>query len=82
MSNSALDQSGVWRYRELLPFEEYAKHAVSLREGNTPLLEAPVAARYGGLDRLVFKLQRLPFLAEIRHELSTGLHVLDLPFPE
>jgi len=55
--NSALDQSGVWRYRELLPFGEHERQAVSLREGNTPLLEAPIAARYGGLDRLVFKHQ-------------------------
>src|ERR1051326_203111 len=56
-SNDALDQSGVWRYRELLPFEQHYQQAVSLREGNTPLLEAPLAARYGGLDRLVFKHQ-------------------------
>src|SRR2546422_10724994 len=56
-SNSALDQSGVWRYGELLPFEEHSQLAVSLREGNTPLLKAPLAAHYGGLDRLVFKHQ-------------------------
>ena len=31
--------------------------AVSLREGNTPLLDAPRAAEYGGLDRLTFKHQ-------------------------
>lgn len=55
--NNALDQSGVWRYRELLPFEEHSHRAVSLREGNTPLLEAAPAAQYGGLDRLVFKHQ-------------------------
>ena len=30
---------------------------VTLREGNTPLLEARQAAQYGGLDRLVFKHQ-------------------------
>ena len=30
---------------------------VSLREGNTPLLDAPGAAEYGGLDRLTFKHQ-------------------------
>src|SRR4051812_38814891 len=47
--NNALDQSGVWRYRELLPFEEHANRAVTLREGNTPLLDAPLAAQYGGL---------------------------------
>ncbi len=56
-SNSALDQSGVWRYRELLPFDGYHHQAVSLREGNTPLLEAPRAAEYAGLDHLSFKHQ-------------------------
>jgi threonine synthase len=56
-SNEMLDQSGVWRYRELLPFDGFHQRAVSLREGNTPLLEGPRAAEYGGLDRLTFKHQ-------------------------
>ena len=56
-SNRMLDQSGVWRYRELLPFDGFDQRAVSLREGNTPLLDAPRAAEYGGLDRLTFKHQ-------------------------
>ena len=30
---------------------------VTLREGNTPILEARQAAQYAGLDRLVFKHQ-------------------------
>src|SRR5712692_11252837 len=55
--NSPLDQSGVWRYREIIPFLENFDAVVSLREGNTPLLAGAVAARYGGLDRLVFKHQ-------------------------
>ena len=55
-SNAALDQSGVWRYREFIAFGSEA-HAVTLREGNTPLLEGRGAAGYGGLDRLVFKHQ-------------------------
>ena len=57
MSNLPLDQSGVWRYREFLPFLDDYRHVVTLREGNTPLLDAPRAASYGGLDRLVFKHQ-------------------------
>jgi threonine synthase len=57
MSNDPLDQSGVWRYRELLPFDGHHHQAVSLREGNTPILNAPRAAQYGGLDRLTFKHQ-------------------------
>ena len=56
-SNQMLDQSGVWRYRELLPFDGHHRQAVSLREGNTPLLNAARAAEYGGLDRLTFKHQ-------------------------
>ncbi len=57
MSNVPLDQSGVWKYRELFPFLDSDRHAVSLREGNTPLLDAPRAAAYGGLDHLTFKHQ-------------------------
>jgi len=56
-SNEALDQSGVWRYRELLPFDGHHHQAISLREGNTPLLYASRAAEYGGLDALTFKHQ-------------------------
>jgi len=57
MSNAPIDQSGVWRYRELLPFLEDYSHVVTLREGNTPLLDGPIAAKYGGLDRITFKHQ-------------------------
>jgi len=56
-SNAPLDQSGVWRYRELIAFLDDHRRVVTLREGNTPLLEAPRAARYGGLDRIAFKHQ-------------------------
>jgi len=56
-SNAPLDQSGVWRYREFLPFLEDYRPVVTLREGSTPLLEAPRAARYAGLDGLFFKHQ-------------------------
>ena len=57
ISNLPLDQSGVWRYREIIPFVEDYRSVVTLREGNTPLLPAPRGAQYGGLDRLVFKHQ-------------------------
>jgi threonine synthase len=56
-SNAPLDQSGVWRYREFIPFLSSYNCVVTLREGNTPRLEAKQAANYGGLDRLVFKHQ-------------------------
>jgi len=57
MSNAPLDQSGVWRYREIIPFLESYDRVVTLREGHTPLLPAPRAASYGGLDKLTFKHQ-------------------------
>lgn len=57
MSNDPLEQSGVWRYRELFPFIEDHSHIVTLREGNTPLLSAPRAAAFGGLTRITFKHQ-------------------------
>jgi threonine synthase len=57
LSNAPLDQSGVWRFRETIPFLDDHASVLTLREGNTPLLDAPRAARYGGLDRLVFKHQ-------------------------
>ena len=57
MSHAFLDQSGVWRYRELFPFLDDYASVVTLREGNTPLLDAPRAASYASLDRLTFKHQ-------------------------
>src|SRR5215472_3542604 len=56
-SNAPLDQSGVWRYREFIPFLASYNCVVTLREGNSPVLESRHAAQYGGLDRLVFKHQ-------------------------
>src|SRR5436309_6679159 len=57
MCNAPLDQSGVWRYREIIPFLDDCSAVATLREGNTPLLPAPRAAAYAGLERLVFKHQ-------------------------
>jgi threonine synthase len=55
-SNLPVDQSGVWRYRDFLPAFD-AGGITTLREGDTPLLDAPRAAEYGGLRRLTFKHQ-------------------------
>jgi threonine synthase len=55
-SFDARDRSGVWRYRELLPFADDAP-IVTLAEGNTPLYDAPVSAAYCGLDALTLKHQ-------------------------
>ena len=57
MSNALLEQSGVWRYRELFPFLDDYAHVVTLREGNTPLLQSARAAEYGGLRNITFKHQ-------------------------
>lgn len=56
-SNSALDLSGVWRFRELLPTPESAEQVISLREGNTPLYDLPQASRSTGVSRLFAKHQ-------------------------
>ncbi len=55
----ATDASGVWRFRELLPFVTEATSVVTLFEGNTPIYDAPRAARYAGLDAVRFKHQGL-----------------------
>ena len=55
-SNDSGDRSGVWRYRELLPFADDVA-IVSLAEGNTPLYEAPRSASYCGLPALQLKHQ-------------------------
>src|ERR1700689_3254466 len=39
-SRDARDLSGVWRFRELLPFDDAAPF-VTLYEGNTPVYDAP-----------------------------------------
>jgi threonine synthase len=55
-SNDARDRSGVWRFREFLPFDEDVK-IVSLGEGNTPLYDAPRSADYCRLPHLNLKHQ-------------------------
>jgi threonine synthase len=50
------DRSGVWRYREVLPFEDNAS-VVTLFEGNTPIYDAPKCALYAGLSSLSLKHQ-------------------------
>jgi threonine synthase len=53
-SREAVDRSGVWRFRELLP--PVARNDVVTRfEGSTPLYDAPRVAAYAGVDRLLLK---------------------------
>jgi threonine synthase len=58
-SFQADDQSGVWRFRELLPLLRDTARAVTLREGNTPLYALPRCGREAGLERLWAKHQGL-----------------------
>ena len=50
------DASGVWRFRELLPKVE-RQHVVTMREGNTPLVQLTRAAHELKLPRLFAKHQ-------------------------
>ncbi len=56
-SSEALDHSGVWRFRELLPILESFGNAVTLQEGNTPLYSLPRASKALGMDQLFAKHQ-------------------------
>jgi len=56
-SRLPLDQSGVWRFRELLPRLPDEHTIITLREGNTPLYELPGCARVAGLRNLTAKHQ-------------------------
>jgi len=55
-SADARDRSGVWRFREFLPFDDDTA-VVSLEEGNTPLYDAPRSADYCRLPQLRLKHQ-------------------------
>ena len=56
-SSLAIDQSGVWRFRDLLPILKSPDHAITLREGNTPLYEMPRAAKSLGIHWVLAKHQ-------------------------
>lgn len=50
------DRSGVWRFREFLPFDDGVE-VVSLGEGNTQIYEGRRCAEYCGLNSLKLKHQ-------------------------
>ncbi|MBV9608075.1 MAG: threonine synthase [Acidobacteria bacterium] len=56
-SRAAVDRSGVWRYRELLPILSDLNNAVTIQEGNTPIYDLPRCAHSAGVDRLLAKHQ-------------------------
>src|SRR5437588_735765 len=55
-SLEAVDQSGVWRFREILP-EIAQDQIITIREGNTPVYELPGCAKSAGVDQLFAKHQ-------------------------
>src|SRR6266849_10249989 len=56
-SYNALDESGVWRFREVLPALSDWNHVITLREGNTPVYELPGCGRAAGVQQLYAKHQ-------------------------
>ncbi|HKR21382.1 MAG TPA: threonine synthase [Pyrinomonadaceae bacterium] len=56
MSLDVRDRSGVWRFREFLPFTDDVE-VVSLQEGNTQLYDAPRCAQFCGVEKLLLKHQ-------------------------
>ena len=57
LSSAAIDQSGVWRFRDLLPIINDPTKIVTLREGNTPLFHLRKNARALGHEQLYAKHQ-------------------------
>jgi threonine synthase len=56
-SNDEVDQSGVWRFREMLHILRDEGNIVSLREGNTPLYQLRKVAESTGIEQLYAKHQ-------------------------
>jgi threonine synthase len=56
-SGLPVDESGVWRFREVLPTFHDWQEIITLREGSTPLYELPCCAGIAGLQQLYAKHQ-------------------------
>ncbi|HEY6538072.1 MAG TPA: threonine synthase [Candidatus Dormibacteraeota bacterium] len=56
-SGDEADRSGVWRFRELLPFLAQGAVPITLGEGSTPLVTGSCSAAWAGLERLELKHQ-------------------------
>ena len=70
-SLDAQDQSGVWRYRELLP-PIPKQHVITVREGNTPLYHLQRSAAALGIENLFVKHQGMNPTASFK---DTGMTV-------
>jgi threonine synthase len=71
-SRLAVDQSGVWRFREMLPGLGEGHDPITMSEGNTPLHPMPVCARGGGVEQLWAKHQGMNPTASFK---DTGMTV-------
>ncbi len=72
LSSDPLDQSGVWRFREMLPALRDERSVITLREGNTPLYTLPNCSRRLGLPNLFAKHQGMNPTASFK---DTGMTV-------
>jgi len=57
LSGEPIDRSGVWRFRELIPFIEPETRIISLSEGSTPLVGTRRAGWWAGPVHLTIKHQ-------------------------
>ncbi|MBZ5516702.1 MAG: threonine synthase [Acidobacteriia bacterium] len=57
LSGEPIDRSGVWRFRELIPFLEPGDRIISLSEGSTPLVGTRRAGWWAGPVHLTIKHQ-------------------------
>jgi len=57
LSTEPIDRSGVWRFRELIPFSDPGARIISLSEGSTPLVETRRTGSWAGPVHLTIKHQ-------------------------
>jgi threonine synthase len=57
LSGEPIDRSGVWRFRELIPFVEPGEKIISLSEGSTPLVGTRRAGWWAGPVHITIKHQ-------------------------
>lgn len=57
LSGEPIDRSGVWRFRELIPFTEPGHRIISLSEGSTPLIGTRRTGWWAGPVHLTIKHQ-------------------------
>jgi threonine synthase len=57
LSGDPIDRSGVWRFRELIPFLDPGARIISLSEGSTPLVGTRRAGWWAGPVHLTIKHQ-------------------------